>query len=143
MIDYQSRYDRLVSQYFLIRTNIRSKGARTMSISATQITDKRMPASARIMRLRERLLSSSWEIDLERARFYTRVWKKMEGAPPAMRAAQALKETFQNMTIRIEDDELLVGVKTAKNFAGSLGNREVSDEYRNSVGSTTPRKENG
>ncbi len=92
-----------------------------MSISAAQITDKRMPASARIIRLRERLLASTWEVDLERARYYTRTWKKMESAPPAMRAAQALKETFQNMTIRIEDDELLVGVKTAKNFAGSLG----------------------
>ncbi len=92
-----------------------------MSISAAQKTDKKIPASARIMRLKERLLSSSWEVDVERARYYTRTWKKMESAPPAMRAAQALNETFQNMTIRIEDDELLVGVKTAKNFAGPLG----------------------
>jgi pyruvate formate-lyase/glycerol dehydratase family glycyl radical enzyme len=92
-----------------------------MTISVTQTTTKRMPASDRIMRLKERLLSSSWEVDLERARYYTRTWKKMESAPAAMRAAQALKETFQNMTIRIEDDELLVGVKTGKNFAGSLG----------------------
>jgi pyruvate formate-lyase/glycerol dehydratase family glycyl radical enzyme len=92
-----------------------------MSISTTQITDKRMPASARIMRLKERLLSSPWEVDVERARYYTRTWKKMESAPPAMRAAQALKETFNNMSIRIEDDELLVGVKTAKNFAAPLG----------------------
>ncbi len=92
-----------------------------MSISTAQATDKKMPASAKIMRLKERLLSSPWEVDIERARYYTRTWKKMGSAPPAMRAAQALKETFQNMTIRIEDDELLVGVKTGKNFAGSLG----------------------
>jgi pyruvate formate-lyase/glycerol dehydratase family glycyl radical enzyme len=92
-----------------------------MTISVTQTTDKPMPASARIMRLRERLLSSPYEVDIERARYYTRTWKQMESAPPAMRAAQALKETFRNMSIRIEDDELLVGVKTSKNFAGPLG----------------------
>jgi pyruvate formate-lyase/glycerol dehydratase family glycyl radical enzyme len=92
-----------------------------MSISTTQRIDKRMPASARITRLRERLLSSTYEVDIERARYYTKTWKQMESAPPAIRAAQALKETFHNMSIRIEDDELLVGVKTSKNFASPLG----------------------
>jgi pyruvate formate-lyase/glycerol dehydratase family glycyl radical enzyme len=71
-------------------------------------------------KLKERLLSSPYEIDIERARFYTRVWKEMEDAPPCMRAARALEETLRNMTIRIEDDELLVGVKTAKRLAGVI-----------------------
>jgi pyruvate formate-lyase/glycerol dehydratase family glycyl radical enzyme len=92
-----------------------------VSTSIARATYKKMPTSARMMRLKERLLSSSWEVDLERARYYTKTWRKMENAPPAMRAAQALKETFQNMTIRIEDDELLVGVKTGKKFAAPLG----------------------
>jgi formate C-acetyltransferase len=37
-----------------------------------------------------------------------------------MRTARALEETLRTMTIRIEDDELLVGVKTAKRLAGVI-----------------------
>jgi pyruvate formate-lyase/glycerol dehydratase family glycyl radical enzyme len=71
-------------------------------------------------KLKERLLASPYEIDIERARFYTRTWKKMEEAPPCMRAARALEDTLRNMTIRIDDNELLVGVKTAKRLAGVI-----------------------
>lgn len=76
--------------------------------------------SQRALKLKERLLSSPYEIDIERARYYTRVWKRMEDAPPCMRAACALRETLQNMRIRIDEDELLVGVKTYKRLAGVI-----------------------
>jgi formate C-acetyltransferase len=44
----------------------------------------------------------------------------MECAPPCIRAARALEETLRHMTIRIEEGELLAGVKTAKRLAGVI-----------------------
>ena len=76
--------------------------------------------TARGRRLKERLLASPYEVDIERARYYTQAWKETEDAPPCLRAARALEETLRRMTIRIEDDELLVGVKTAKRLAGVI-----------------------
>ncbi|MDY6794546.1 MAG: pyruvate formate lyase family protein [Actinomycetota bacterium] len=64
-----------------------------------------------------------YEVDIERARYYTGVWREMEEGPSCMRAARALEETLRNMRIRIDDDELLVGVKTAKRLPGSSRSR--------------------
>ncbi|MGD0321129.1 MAG: pyruvate formate lyase family protein [Acidimicrobiales bacterium] len=77
--------------------------------------------STRATRLKERLLASPFEADIERARYYTRAWKRTEGTPPAMRAALALEETLRNMSIRIDDDDQLVGTKTFKRLAGPIG----------------------
>ena len=71
-------------------------------------------------KLKQRLLASPYEVDIERARAYTKVWKETEGTPPCMRAALALRETLLTMTIRIDTDELLVGVKTFKPLAGVI-----------------------
>ncbi len=77
--------------------------------------------SERIGRLREKLLASPYEADIERARYYTRSYRKTEGQPPCMRAAKGLEETLRYMTINIEDDELLVGAKSAKTVASPIG----------------------
>ncbi len=90
-----------------------------MSLLTTPIKQK--PVSDRIARLKQRLLATPYEVDIERPRYYTRVWKQMEKAPPAMRAACAFSETLRNMSIRINDDELLVGSKTFKPVASVLG----------------------
>lgn len=71
-------------------------------------------------RLKERFLSAPREIDIERARIYTEVFRRNEGAPPCTRAALALSETLRHMAIRIEDDELVVGVRTACSLAGVI-----------------------
>ncbi len=87
--------------------------------------------TARGLKLKQRLLSSPYEIDIERARSYTKAWREAESgeatAPatspelgPCMKAALALRETLRTMSIRIEEDELLVGVKTAKPLAGVI-----------------------
>jgi len=78
------------------------------------------PPSARAFKLKERLLSSPYEIDIERAGFYTDVWRRTEGTPSCMRAALAFEETLRKMSINIDDNELLVGAKTAKRLAGVL-----------------------
>ncbi len=90
-----------------------------MSLSATKV--KQRPVSDRIGRLKQRLLSLPYEADIERPRYYTRTWKQMEEASSSIRAAHALKETLHNMSIRIDDDELLVGAKTFKPVASILG----------------------
>jgi formate C-acetyltransferase len=77
--------------------------------------------SERIGRLREKLLSSPYEADIERARYYTTAYKRTEGEPPCMRAAKGLEETLRHMSIKIDDDELLVGAKTIKTVASPIG----------------------
>ncbi len=82
---------------------------------------KKAPYSERIGRLREELLSASLEADIERARYYTKVFKETEGQPPCMRAAKALEETLLQMTIRIDDDDRIVGAKSYKKIGSPMG----------------------
>jgi pyruvate formate-lyase/glycerol dehydratase family glycyl radical enzyme len=84
-------------------------------------TKSEVAYSERIGRLREKLLASPYEADIERARYYTRAYKRTEGEPPCMRAAKGLEETLRNMSIRIDDDELLVGAKSFKMVASPIG----------------------
>lgn len=71
-------------------------------------------SSERTRALKECLISSPYEIDIERARYFTNAWRQTEGLSPCLRTARALEETLQKMTIRVEDNERLVGVRTAK-----------------------------
>jgi pyruvate formate-lyase/glycerol dehydratase family glycyl radical enzyme len=70
--------------------------------------------SVRAQRIRERLLANEVEIDSERALYYTSVWKKTENVAPCMRTALALEETLRNVTVAINDDDRLAGVRTAR-----------------------------
>jgi pyruvate-formate lyase len=67
--------------------------------------------------LKKKLLSAEYHICIERAKLYTESFKKTEGLNPALRVAQALKHTFENMSIRIEPEELLVGNRSSKLIA--------------------------
>ncbi|MBN1663444.1 MAG: hypothetical protein JW943_07580 [Deltaproteobacteria bacterium] len=77
--------------------------------------------SERIGRMREDLLKAPYEGCIERARYYTRAYKRTEGEPPCMRAAKGLAETLRHMSIRIDDDSRLVGEKASKKIAGPMG----------------------
>jgi len=70
--------------------------------------------SERVRKIRDKMLSSPFEYDLERARCYTRIWKQMEDSPPCIKKAKALEEFLHCLPIRIDTDELLVGVKSNK-----------------------------
>ncbi len=70
--------------------------------------------SERVRKIRDRMLSMPRELDLERARCYTRIYKQMEDAPPCMKNVKALEEFLRCLPIRIDEDELLVGVKSSK-----------------------------
>lgn len=76
--------------------------------------------SDRASRLRRKLLSAPYEIDIERARAYTEAWQKADGELPCMKAALALRHALRTMSISIDDDELLAGAKTAKRLAGVI-----------------------
>lgn len=68
--------------------------------------------SPRIERLKDRLLRAEYEICIERARNFTRVYRETEGKDPALRNAMALKATCENQPVHIYADEWLVGNKT-------------------------------
>ena len=70
--------------------------------------------SERVRKIRDRMLSMPRELDIERARCYTRIYKQMEDAPPCMKNVKALEEFLRCLPIRIDEDELLVGVKSSK-----------------------------
>ena len=74
----------------------------------------------RIQRLRDLLNSATWELDIDRMKYYTESYKKTEGEPAAMRSAKGLAETLSRMTIRIDDDELIVGSKSSKRFSAPI-----------------------
>jgi len=74
----------------------------------------------RIRRLRDLLNSAPWELDIDRMKYFTESYKKTEGELPAIRAAKGLEETLSRMTIRIDDDELIVGAKSSKRFSAPI-----------------------
>ncbi len=74
----------------------------------------------RIKRLKEKLLNAPYEICLERAKYFTEVYKQTKKEHPAIRNALALKKTLENQPIFIYDDEWIVGSKTGKFLAGVL-----------------------
>jgi len=63
----------------------------------------------RIERLRERLYRTPPEICVERARLYTESWQQTQGEPLAIRRARALAKVLDEMTVWVDDGELIVG----------------------------------
>ncbi|MBN1663919.1 MAG: hypothetical protein JW943_09990 [Deltaproteobacteria bacterium] len=74
----------------------------------------------RIGKMKDRLLSASYKLDLDRAKHYTRAYKQTEGQPACIRAARGLEETLRNMPIRIDEEELIAGSKSSKDFSDPL-----------------------
>ncbi len=72
------------------------------------------------LKMKERLLSLTPEICVERARYITRSYKETEGEPAAIRRAKAFEEILTNITINIWPDELIVGATTGKEVGGGL-----------------------
>lgn len=67
-----------------------------------------------------RLLQAEHWLCIERARHYTAAHRETEGLHPSLRAAHALGRVFQEMSVRIEPDELLVGNRSSKLIAPPL-----------------------
>ncbi len=74
----------------------------------------------RTIKLKENLLSSSYDLCVQRLKFFTEIYKSNEEDPEIIKKAKAIAHTLKNMTIFIRDDELLVGNETSKNLGEKL-----------------------
>ena len=79
-----------------------------------------MTATARIERLKDRLLAVRPEMDLENARLLTEGFQEAEGLPLIQRKAWAFRKQCAEKTIFIQDDELIVGCSGSKVRGGIL-----------------------
>jgi formate C-acetyltransferase len=75
--------------------------------------------NSRVSKLREKMLTTP-EICIERGYLLTESYKETEGNPPIIRRAKALEKILKEMTIGIEDGELIVGKTTSKVRGGAL-----------------------
>ncbi|MHA1146857.1 MAG: glycyl radical protein [Promethearchaeota archaeon] len=74
--------------------------------------------SIRIKRMKNRVIHQPHEICIERARFITESYKKTKGENPIIRFAKGLEYVLTNMTIKIWEDEYLIGNRCSK-FVGT------------------------
>jgi pyruvate formate-lyase/glycerol dehydratase family glycyl radical enzyme len=68
--------------------------------------------------MKQNLLSHPHEICLERALLFTESYKQTKGEPPIIRFAKAMDYLLRTMTIKIWDDEIIVGNRCIK-YAGT------------------------
>ncbi|TFG12949.1 MAG: formate C-acetyltransferase/glycerol dehydratase family glycyl radical enzyme [Promethearchaeota archaeon] len=68
----------------------------------------------RILKIKERVINQPHEICIERAKSFTESYKTTRGESPIIRFAKAMEHLLLNMTIKIWDDEFIVGNRTLK-----------------------------
>ena len=72
----------------------------------------------RIMKMKDKVVMQPHEICIERAKLFTESYKKSKGESPITRFAKAMDYYLTNMTIKIWDDEFIVGNRCTK-FVGT------------------------
>ncbi len=65
--------------------------------------------TARVARIKQRLVENEREVDVERARLATESYRQTEGQPMPIRRAKMLLHLVRHMSITIHPDELIVG----------------------------------
>ena len=68
----------------------------------------------RINRLRNKYFNNMPEIDTERARAFTEIYKENEGDEVIIKRAKALYHYLENKTLFIDEDELIIGTDGKK-----------------------------
>lgn len=74
----------------------------------------------RLARLKEELLSTEPSLCVERARIYTRVYQENEQLPIPRKRGLALRKALEEISIYIDDGELLVGNTASKRRAAAI-----------------------
>ncbi len=74
----------------------------------------------RINMLKERVISTNPQMDLENARILTEGFSETEGQPLVLQKAHAFKKQCQQKSVKIWDEELIVGCSGSKSRAGIL-----------------------
>ncbi|MFX1498953.1 MAG: pyruvate formate lyase family protein, partial [Promethearchaeota archaeon] len=72
----------------------------------------------RITKMKNKVITVPHELCIERAKLFTESYKKTKGEPSVIRFAKALNYFLSNMTIKIWDDEFIVGNRCTK-FVGT------------------------
>ena len=78
-----------------------------------------LETNERVMTLKKSVLCTP-QLCLERAYLMTESYKETEGEPALIRRARALEKILNEMSIYIEDGELIVGRATSKQRGGPL-----------------------
>lgn len=97
-----------------------------------------LDASARIGRLRSQIEVDSYPLCIEKSRLLTESFKSTEGQPQIIRRARALAHVLDNITIFLEEDQLIAGNAASKpmgleiDFYAGLWPREELDGLRES-----------
>ncbi len=63
----------------------------------------------RVYRILHSFKSREPVIDMERARYFTESFRQTEGQPLVLRWAKALQHIAGNITVYVDDDQLLIG----------------------------------
>ncbi|GFM37372.1 (2S)-3-sulfopropanediol dehydratase [Desulfovibrio psychrotolerans] len=71
--------------------------------------DKFRKTHSRVFKLLERFDGQKPRIDIERALYFTQSMKQTEGQPLVLRWAKALKHIAENMTVYVQEDQLILG----------------------------------
>jgi pyruvate formate-lyase/glycerol dehydratase family glycyl radical enzyme len=80
----------------------------------------RRQCSARVRRLRERIVDAPREVCIERARYVTQAMVANWALPPLTRMSMALEHILENVSVVIRDDEFIVGCRTSKLMGAPL-----------------------
>ena len=87
---------------------------------ATNTSDQNPAYMARVTRLKNRVILTRPEMDLQNAAILTEGFIESEGEPLVVRKAKAFRRQCQKKTVKIWDDELIVGCSGSKIRAGIL-----------------------
>ena len=93
------------------------------------------PVTERVMRQRELYRDSRPEICLARYKIVTEFYMNHPELSGILRRAKVMKEIFENIPIRIGDDEVIVGAQSAKYRAGALYPEDCVSFIKDEIGS--------
>lgn len=71
--------------------------------------DRYRETHSRVFKMLERFDGQKPRIDIERALYFTQSMQETEGQPLVLRWAKAMKHIAENMTVYVQDDQLLLG----------------------------------
>jgi len=85
-----------------------------------QMENEKTTITERVAALREKVLSAKPSICTQRAKFYTQIYQENEDKPVIIKRTLALEKTLKEMTVFIENGELIVGNQSSRHRAAPI-----------------------
>ena len=82
----------------------------------------------RILKMKDKVVMQPHEVCIERAKLITDSYRNSKGEPPVIRFAKAIKHILTNMSIKIWEDEFIVGNQCSK-FVGTPFYPEIRIDF--------------